>query len=374
VTPVRVGVNLTWMVPGVVGGSEDSTTAALRAIAAEGPGDVALELLGVPALAQAHPDLVEAFPTRLMPSAIRGRPARIVAESTWLAAATRGLDLVHHAGGTAPPVRTAPHLITVHDLQPLEHDATHGRLKRAYLARALPPSVRTARLVVVPSEHVRRSLVDRLGTDPDRIVVVPHTGGLRPDPTPEADLRRRYGLDGPVVLYPSITYPHKNHVVLVRALPRLLAERPDVVLVLTGGEGSAEPGLAAEIDRLGVRDRVRRTGRVPLADVMGLVEVAEVVAVPSTYEGFGVPVAEAMTRGTPVVAARSTALPEVVGDAGLLVDPDDPDAWAGALAHLLGSPEERERLGAAGRARAVRWAPAAVAAALLDAYRRAARG
>jgi glycosyltransferase involved in cell wall biosynthesis len=146
------------------------------------------------------------------------------------------------------------------------------------------------------------------------------------------------------------------------------------VLVLTGGEGSAEPGLAAEIDRLGVRARVRRTGRVPLADVMGLVEVAEVVAVPSTYEGFGVPVAEAMTRGTPVVAARSTALPEVVGDAGLLVDPDDPDAWAGALAHLLGSPEERERLGAAGRARAVRWAPAAVAAALLDAYRRAARG
>jgi glycosyltransferase involved in cell wall biosynthesis len=85
-------------------------------------------------------------------------------------------------------------------------------------------------------------------------------------------------------------------------------------------------------------------------------------------------VAEATTRGTPGGAPPPPPLPEVVGDAGLLVDPDDPDAWAGALAHLLGSPEERERLGAAGRARAVRWAPAAVATALLDAYRRAAGG
>jgi glycosyltransferase involved in cell wall biosynthesis len=367
----RVVVNLTWMLPGVVGGSEDATCAALRAVADLAPTDLALELVVARGFDRAHPDLAQRFPTRELPGAARGRPGRIVAESTWLAAATRGAALVHHAGGTAPPLRTAPYVLTVHDLQPLERDATHGRLKRSYLRVALPRSVAAARLVVTPSEYVRHSVVERFGTDPARVVAVPHSQGHRPDPTSRDVLVDRYRLTGPVILYPSITYPHKNHAVLVRALVRMVDEHPDAVLVLTGGEDAAEGPLRAEIDRLGLRSRVRRTGRVPLPDLMGLFDLAAVVAAPSTYEGFGVYVAEAMSRGTPVVAAAATALPEVVGDAGILVDPHDPEAWAAAMGRVLASTEERERLSRAGRERSARWAPAVVAGALTGAYRRA---
>lgn len=374
VSRARVAVNLTWMVPGVVGGSEEALTAALRAMADLDPPDLGLELLVAEGFEQAHPDLAQRFPVRKLPGLVRARPGRILAESSWLAAATVSAALVHHAGGTAPPVRTAPYLLTVHDLQPLESDITHGRVKRLYLAIALPPSVRHARVVVTPSEFVRASVIDRFSVDPGRVIAVPHSQGHRPPPVAPDVLRDRYRLTGPVILYPAITYPHKNHVVLVRALARLVDEHPDAVLVLTGAEDAAEAALRAEIGRLGLRDRVRRTGRIPAADLVGLYDVAAVVAVPSTYEGFGVPVAEAMSRGAPVVAARAAALPEVVGDAGLLVDPHDPEAWADAIAGLLADKSRRARLSRAGRARARRWAPEVVGQAMLDAYRRAIAG
>ena len=139
-----------------------------------------------------------------------------------------------------------------------------------------------------------------------------------------------------------------------------------------GAEGSEEPELHAQIESLGLSDRVRRTGRISAADVAGLYRAAAVVAVPSRYEGFGLPAAEAMAHGAAVVAADATALPEVVGDAGILVDPDDVDGWATAIGSLIDDPGERGRLGTLGRARsAARHSWAANAAALADVYRSA---
>jgi alpha-1,3-rhamnosyl/mannosyltransferase len=297
---------------------------------------------------------------------------RIAAESTWLAGRTRGLDLVHHAGGTAPPFRTAPYVLTVHDLQPLERQATHGRLKRAYLAAALPRSVDHARAVVVPSDFVRQSLLELTGTDPAKVNVVHH--GVTTWPATAADVvRERYGLAGPVVLYPAITYPHKNHGVLVEAFARVVREHPDATLVLSGGADACETTLTEQIHRLGLSAQVRRTGRIEQADLAGLYELASVVAVPSRYEGFGLPAAEAMSFGAPLVAADATALPEVVGGAGLLVDPDDVEGWAGAIARLLADPAERDRLATAGRARAAAFTWRANAEGLVAAYRAALR-
>jgi len=369
----RVGINLLWLRPGEVGGSEESTVASLRALAARDDPDLELRLYVTEPFRRAHPDITSAYPVDVLPlSGIpMARVGRIAAETSWLAARTRGVDLVHHAGGTAPPLRTAPYVLTVHDLQPLERRATHGLLKRAYLGSAIPLSVRAARLVAVPSEFVRESVLDRIAVDPDRVVVIPHGVDVLSTATPAEVLKVRYRLDGPVVLYPAITYPHKNHAVLVDAFAAVVATHPDALLVLTGGRGGAEDQVRAQVERLGLGDRVRRTGRISAADVAGLYQGAAVVAIPSRYEGFGLPAVEAMAYGAPLVAAAATALPEVVGDAGVLVDPDDSAGWAHAIVELLEAPEHGARLAQAGLARAQQYSWPANAAALAELYRSA---
>lgn len=372
-TRSTVGINLLWLVPGEVGGSEESTLASLRALLALEDPAFDLRLFVLEPMLQAHPDIVSALPTEVLPLSGRARWGRIVAEASWLAARTRGFDLVHHAGGTAPPVRGAPYVLTLHDLQPLERRATHSRAKRAYLSVAVPPSVRGARLTAVPSEFVRRSLLARVGVDPAKVVVVPHGVDVLDQATPAEVVAERYRLDGPVILYPAITYPHKNHAVLIEAFARVLARHPDALLVLPGGRGGEEDHVRRQIDVLGLTTRVRRTGRISAADVAGLYQAAAVVAVPSRYEGFGLPAAEAMAYGAPLIAAAATALPEIVGEAGILVDPDDVEGWAAAITGLLDAPDEAQRLRAAGTRRAERYTWAANAAALAGVYREALR-
>jgi glycosyltransferase involved in cell wall biosynthesis len=366
-----VTVNLLWLVPGDVGGSEASTVASLRGLLELAPRDLDLRLLVLEPFIAAHPDLVASFPTEALPLSGRSRIARVVGESTWLARRTREVDLVHHAGGTAPPRGRAPYVLTLHDLQPMERQATHSAAKRAYLARVVPPSLRGARRVIVPSAFVRDTVAATGDVAPERIAVVPHGVARYPAPTPKALLVARHGLAGPVVLYPAITYPHKDHATLVRAFARVAATHPDAVLVLTGRADRSEPELEALVQQLGIAAQVRRLGRLSDADVAGLYAMASVVAVPSTYEGFGLPVVEAMAYGVPVVAADATALPEVVGDAGVLVPPGAVDAWAAALGRLVDDPVERARLVAAGRARAERYSLRANAEALAEVYRSA---
>jgi alpha-1,3-rhamnosyl/mannosyltransferase len=370
---MTVAINLLWLRPGQVGGSEESTLASLRALAERADPDLRLRLFVTEQLRREYPELSRMFPSDVLPfSGIpMARIARISAEITWLAARTRGVDLVHHAGGTAPPLRGAPYVLTVHDLQPLESSVTHSRVKRTYLGLAIPPSVRAARLVITPSEFVRRSVLARLGADPDRVLVIPHGVDVLATATPADVITKRYRLDGPVVLYPAVTYPHKNHKVLVDAFAAVVEQHPDAILVLPGGRGDEEDRVRAQIERLGLTARVRRTGRISAADVAGLYHAAAVVAVPSRYEGFGLPAVEAMAYGAPLVAAAATALPEVVGDAGVLVDPDDVDGWAQAIGGLLDAPEEAARLAALGRTRVGRYSWAANAAALVDTYRSA---
>jgi glycosyltransferase involved in cell wall biosynthesis len=370
-----VSINLLWLVPGQVGGSEQSTLATVRALAALHPEDLSIRLAVTAALLEAHPDLADRFPVDVLSRSSRSRPARVAAESTWLAQRTRHCDLAHHAGGTAPPRRSAPYVLTLHDLQPLEHRSTHSPLKRAYLARAIPPSVRRARRVAVPSEFVRQSVIERFGLDPDRVAAIPHGVDLaQRQRTSAEELRRRHRLDGPVVLYPAITYPHKNHVTLVEAFADVVAELPDAVLVLTGGAGEAEADVQAVVARRGIGASVRRLGRVPDADVAGLYAMATVVAVPSRYEGFGLPAVEAMGMGAALVAADTTALPEVVGDGGRLVDPDDVEGWAAAVSQLLQDPVAHHRAVEAGRQRAARYSWAANASGFADLYRTALTG
>jgi glycosyltransferase involved in cell wall biosynthesis len=162
------------------------------------------------------------------------------------------------------------------------------------------------------------------------------------DPHRLAAVRNRYGLQGPYLLYVGTLHPRKNLVRLVQAFARLPAllsaagrPTPGLQLVLAGRKGWLYDDIFAQVRRLDLEDRVILTGYVPDEDLPALLSAARAFVFPSLYEGFGLPVVEAMACGTPVVCANTSSLPEVAGDAALLVDPLDEGAIAAALARLL---------------------------------------
>jgi alpha-1,3-rhamnosyl/mannosyltransferase len=367
-----VAVNLLWLAPGRVGGSEQYLVRQLAGLP-DGSG-IAPRLLVQRGLLDAHPALASRFATDVMPFERDWRGARIVAEHTWLPVRSWRADVVHHGGGTVPLAAPRPILLTVHDLQYLDHPQYFSRARLAYLRRMMPRSVRRAAVVATPSEFVRGTVIDAFGVDADRVVVVPHgVPAAQPsDPVAIDALRQRYGLGTrPYLVYPAITHPHKGHTALLEMMAALDS---DVALVLIGGAGVADADVAAAIRDRGLADRVVRTGRIPDADRDALVTGAAALVFPSEYEGFGAPLVEAMTLDTPVVASARLAVREVVGDAGVLVEQADGDAggaWAAAVVTAIG---RRDELVAAGRIRRCRFTLAASGAALAAAYRQAAAG
>lgn len=357
----RVVVNLTWIAPGRVGGSEEYLTRQLAGF--DDPG-FDPELVCTERFADAHPELVERFPIRRSPLRRDHRGLRIAMEHSWLAAVSRGADVVHHGGGTAPLLGPRPVVLTVHDLQYVRFPEYFRSVRRRYLAAMMPRSVRRAAVIATPTSYVRTRVIERFGVDPDRVVVVPH--GV-PDIVVDADavggVRDRYGLgDRPYVVYPAITHPHKGHAVLVDMLDHL----DDVMVVLIGGTGSAEAGLRALIDASPNGRRVVRAGRVPDADRDALLAGASALAFPSEYEGFGAPLVEAMSLGVPVVCSDASAVREVAADAAIVVDTADGEAWADAIGRAA---LERDVLVDRGHRRRRAFALSVSGAALADAYR-----
>ncbi len=367
--PLAVGVNLLWCLPGEVGGSEEYLARQLAGLHDAAP-EIAARLFVLPGFAGAHRDVAARHELLVASLDARRRSWRIVIEATWLPRQLAGSDVVHHGGGTVPLRSPGPIVLTVHDLQYRTHPAYFTPVKRRYLALALPRSVHRATVVAVPSEYVRGTVIEAFGTDPEAVVVVPH-GFDPPAPDDVADpaaLRRRYGIgERRFVVYPAITHPHKNHRFLLDLLAGPWAD-PDLVLVLLGGRGLADDDVSAAIATLGLGDRVLRPGRVPDGDRDGLIAGAEALVCPSEYEGFGAPVLEAMVLGTPVVCSDRAALPEVVGDAGLVL-PLDRDAWAGALDTVR---RDRDRMVDAGRRRAAGRTSRVAGERLAAAYRLAA--
>jgi glycosyltransferase involved in cell wall biosynthesis len=366
-----VAVNLTWLAPGRVGGSEQYLTRQLAGLPDDSGTDV--RLFAASTLADAHPELARRYPIETMP--LRGdvRGGRLVAEHTWLAVRTRRADVVHHGGGTAPLIGRRPIVLTVHDLQYLEFPHYFSRARRAYLRAMMPQSVRRAAVVTTPSAFVKGTVVDAFGVDPERVHVVPHGLPAAAQVTPEAivAVRAEFGLgDRPYLVYPAITHPHKGHSVVIDMLAHGADLDPSLLLVLVGGEGSAESSLRAQIERSGVGDRVVRPGRVSDHTRDVLIAGASALVFPTEYEGFGAPLIEAMLLGTPVVCSARAAVPEVAGDAAIVVVDADPQRWARAVTDAI---DRGSSLRQAGFERARGYSLAVSGAALLDAYRAASR-
>lgn len=360
---IEVAVNLLWIAPGRVGGSEQYLERQLLGLDAA---DVRAVVHCTRAFSAAHPELAERHPQVIAPGGQDWRGGRIAAEHTWLALRTRTADVVHHGGGTTPMVGRRPIVLTVHDLQYLTFPHYFSRARRAYLDAMMPRSVRRAAVVAVPSGYVRSTVVDAFGVDPESVVVVPHGVPAVFDSTPAdlAAVRRRAGLaDEPYVVYPAITHPHKGHRILVDMLEHL---DPDVQLVLLGGEGAAEPALRAAVGASAHRDRVHRLGRVPDHERDALLAHAEALVFPSEYEGFGAPLVEAMALGTPIVCSTAAAVVEVVADAGVVVAERTGAAWADGVEQAR---RRRDDLVARGHARRGDFTLSSAGAALADSYR-----
>ncbi len=371
----HVGMNLLWLVPGVVGGSEEYTTRLLSALREADPPDLEVTLYANRLFVEAYPDLVRGYRTHVGPVSGANKASRVATENTWLGwrSVRDGIDVMHHLGGILPAWRPSPTVLTIHDLQPLAMPEHFSPAKRTFSAFVIPRSVRAAPVIVTLTEFTKRDLEARLGVAPERVEVVPPgfdvpVGAIAADAEPR--VRAAYGLgDAPYFLFPAKTWPHKNHELLLRAFARVHQQRPDVLLVLTGGEAHSEGTLTAVARELRIGDAVRRTGRIPARDVDVLYRGAVALAFPSLYEGFGIPVLEAMSRGCPVLAAQATALPEVVGDAGLLLPPGDPERWSEAMVRVLEDDDLRDRLIRAGQRRAREYDWEASAAVLADVYR-----
>lgn len=391
---LRVLINLCWLVPGVVGGSEGSTTDAIRALIESDQRDFEFELAVLRPFLDAHPDLAESLTTHVVPLVRGHKVARVLAEQTWLAnlAKKRNADLVHHAGGVVPLIHQDRIVLTVHDLQPLEYPKNFSFAKRTYIKRMLGRSVRASDVICVPSEFTGERVSVLLKADRERIVYVPWSTSDLPDDSgggavvagnvrraaaaraaangadakplyPGWDPGRRF------ILYPSITYPHKRHLLLIEAFNQLAGDQPDVDLVLTGGEDQMEQQVLDAIAASPHGDRIKRLGRVPFEDLERLYESTAVMAFPSSYEGFGLPVLEAMTRGVLLVASWAGSIPELVPN-DWMVHGDDPGLWAGALSDVLSlSRADANDRRARGRRIAASYSPRRTAAALLDAYR-----
>jgi alpha-1,3-rhamnosyl/mannosyltransferase len=189
----KVGINLLWLVPGVVGGSETYTTRLLHGLV-ERSSELDYTLFALPEFADAHPELAKSFKITFAPVSGHWKSFRVAGENSWLAAQCRRrhIDLIHHAGGTVPVVRVARSVLTVHDLQYLYYPEYFTKAKLGYLKTMVPRSAEAARLVLTPSEYTRRTVIERLNIDPSIVVVVPHGISPRP-PQAASDVRARYG-------------------------------------------------------------------------------------------------------------------------------------------------------------------------------------
>jgi glycosyltransferase involved in cell wall biosynthesis len=369
--PLRVGVDAT-AIPARLTGAGIYAAGLLGALARRD--DVDLEVFVGPASA----DILAApgLRLRVVAAAGAGRPARIAWTQLAAGRAVRraGNQVLHGLHYELPYRASLPQVVTVHDLTMVTHPEWHEPAKVRYFGWAMRRAVQAADRVLCVSATTARDLAEHLGVAPDRVDVTP----LGTDLTPAseraiADLRARLGLDGPFLVGLGTLEPRKDLPTLVRAFATLARDLPHH-LVLAGLPGWGAGELAAAVEASGVADRIHLPGYVSEADKAALLSGADLLVYPSRYEGFGLPVLEAMACGTPVVTTTGGSLPEIAGDAALLVEPGDPGQLAAAVVKLLSDQAAWSDLARRGYARAAAFTWERCAEQTLAAYRKAVAG
>jgi glycosyltransferase involved in cell wall biosynthesis len=372
----HIGLNLVFLVPGETGGMEVVARELIPALLAGAPELRFTAFIAREAAAAGDGPWGELLPAVTVPVHSRNRVQWVLGEQTLLPrmAARARVDLMHSLASTAPLWGPFRRVTTVHDLIYSHFPDAHAGLRDRGMRLLVPAAVRRSQRVLADSQSTRTDLIELLGASPARIDVAPlGLAPLHPETAlSRADTRARFELDErPVVLSLSAKRPHKNLLMLISALALIAAERRPL-LVLPGYPTWHEAELRARATELGLDGDVRFLDWVSPAELEGLWGLARAFVFPSLYEGFGLPVLEALARGVPVACSRASSLPEVAGDAALMFDPDDPRAIADAIEMLLWMDDvERARTRALGIAQAQRFTWERTARATLDSYARA---
>ena len=278
------------------------------------------------------------------------------------AARRAAVDLIHAPAYTAPLYSAVPVVLTIHDVSYERHPEWYpyrrDRLRRAFYRR----SARAASHILTDSEFSRSEIAAAYDIAPDRMTVAP--------------LGAPAGIVAPFLLHVGDLHERRNLSVVVRGLieARRRLETQPPSLVLAGVDRGIGDRLAAAAADSGVPDAIVRLGAVSESTLRSLYRGAAALVYPSRYEGFGLPLVEAMASGTPVLASRAASIPEVVGESGMLLDPDDSRRWADAIVHVITDPVLRARLRDDGLARAAMFTWERTARITLDVYQRVAEG
>jgi glycosyltransferase involved in cell wall biosynthesis len=372
---LRIGLNLIFLVPGETGGMETYARELIPRLLEVRPG---LELTTFVNLETAEAEAVPwkgLVPSVVVPVHARKRVQWVRGEQQLLPrlAMRHGVDLVHSLASTAPGWGPFRRVVTIHDLNYRLHPEAHFGLRALGMRVLVPLAVRRSHRIIAISANTKDDLLRMLKVPSEKVDVV-HLGvstAKGADAPPDPEIRRRYRLgERPIVLTIAAKRPHKNLMRLLDALALLPPEgRP--LLVLPGYPTPHERELQQHAAKLGIEGETRFLGWVPTRDLAGLYRAAECFVFPSLAEGFGLPVLEAMAHEVPVACSDRGAVREVAGDAARLFDPEDSAAIAATIGAVLGDPDERDRLRAAGRKRAKRFTWEASARATVASYERA---
>jgi glycosyltransferase involved in cell wall biosynthesis len=297
----------------------------------------------------------------------------------------RGLQLLHAPMNILPLRLPCPGIITLHDLAFLRFPDFFRPTRRAYQRWFTPRSARHAALIIAVSEQTRRDAIELLQVPEERIRVIypvlPERFSLPCPAEAIQAFRQHHQLPEQIILFLATLEPRKNLTRLLDAY-RLLKRETDLphTLVLAGAKGWFTQSLEQQIQALGIEREVRLVGYVPEEEKTLWYHVADLFVYPSLYEGFGMPVAEALACGVPVVTSNASSLPELVGDdaafgeqAALMVDPNDTEALAHAMQQGVRNNTLRQQLRLRGLARAQRFAPGPIARQIIQAYQDAAQ-
>jgi glycosyltransferase involved in cell wall biosynthesis len=371
----HIGLNLIFLVPGETGGMEVVARELIPALLeAAPPGMRFTAFINREAASAGDGPWGELLPAVTVPVNARNRMQWVLGEQALLPvmAARAGIGLMHSLASTAPAWGRFRRVVTVHDLIYARFPEAHAGIRDKGMRVLVPLAVRRSDRVIADSLSTRQDLLELVGVRPERVDVVPLGLGAvrREQPPNEREVRAKFGLgERPLLLSVSAKRPHKNLLALIGAFARLEpGERP--VLVLPGYPTAHEADLRERARALGVHEDVRFPAWVSAGELEGLWSIAQGFVFPSLYEGFGLPVLEAMARGVPVACADASSLPEVAGDAALLFDPRSETAMTEALRRLLGDEELRARLRDRGVARAAQFTWRRTARLTLASYAR----